>query len=371
MFDLDMQRLTEIDLEWRDIDQSYRLEPYNAPINLASERSKMLAAFEGGETYNPTFEYAVPPEFPIGRIHQFIHSLQPADSVLEGIYFSLAQQELMAIRTVLTHAPNEITGYTCLAHGIPDSELTALAQSILASDQKDTQGDADIEDLSADQVAAEMRVMLETLGLDDWTALTYSPMNAKMAVSQKDRQVKVRENASFSRSDLARLLVHEIGVHVLRAVNGSKQPLTIFSRGLPGYVATEEGLAVFSEEKAGVIAVNTMRKYAARVIAAGVALGHSFNDVFYSIATEVGPETAFDIAARAKRGFRGTAELGAHTKDIVYLMGYRNVSQHLKAHPEDYDILFTGKFGLHDLDVVKSLVGNGTLHHATLMPTHL
>ncbi len=371
MLDIDIQRLTKLDHEWREIEDSYRLEPYNAPINLTEEKYHMLAAFKRGDTYNPDFKYDNPPEFPVKHIHQFIHSLQPENSMMEEIYYLLAQNELLAIQAVLSHAPSIITGYTSLIYGLPDNGLMQLAQSILSTDQAEDRDDTDTERLSAEQAAQEMQSMLEVLRLNQWKALTFSPMSGKIAVSQKDQYVKIRKDSIFSRSDLRRLLVHEIGVHVIRAENGRKQPLSIFSHGLPGYLDTEEGLAVFSEEKAGVLESNTMRKYAARVIATSIALGNSFNDVFYGIVKEVGPETAFEITARVKRGFRDTSQIGAHTKDIVYLLGYRNVSQYLEKHPEDYDILFIGKFGLHDLNIVKSLTNSGTLHPASLMPSSI
>jgi uncharacterized protein (TIGR02421 family) len=367
---LNLERLVGLDREWKEIEDSYRLAPYTAPINLPQEKEAVLSAYSAGEPYNPCFEYKDPPEFPIQRIRQFMCSLRPEDSVIERMYYTNAENELLSMKSILTHSPSVITGQTCLNYGLPDKALVKAAKLILTSTPDHSL--YDIQDyFSTEDAAAEMQRMLDKLGLIGWNAQPFLPMSAKVSVNRQDKLVKIRKDSQFSKADLRRLLVHEIGVHVIRAENGNKQPLGIFSRGLPGYLDTEEGLAVYSEEKAGVIEIATMRKYAGRVIAAALALGQSFSDVFYSIVPDLGADIAFEIVARAKRGFLDTSQLGAHTKDIVYLKGYENVNQHLKEHPEDYALLFVGKIGLHDIDLVRDLLDKGIFGWPTLLPTTL
>lgn len=365
---LDLERLKDIDREWCEIEDSYRLTPYTAPINLVQEKEGMLSAFTAGRSYNPQFEYDTPPEFPVERIFRFLRMLRPEDSFLDGLYYRVAQYELLAIQAVYSHAPSDITGYTALLHGTPDNELLATARSILVNVPAKTADDNILVQLTADEAAENMQTALVALGLKEWSAQPFSPMSAKVSVNRKDKLIKIRENATFTQSDVRRLLIHEIGVHVIRAENGAMQPLGIFSRGLPGYLTTEEGLAVYSEERAGVIESNTLRKYAGRAVAAAVSLGHSFNDTFREIVTYLDPDTAFEIVARAKRGFTDTSQLGAHTKDLVYLKGYREVSSHLAKIPDDYNLLFVGKIGLRDLEITKWLIDSGFLHSAVLKP---
>lgn len=112
---------------------------------------------------------------------------------------------------------------------------------------------------------------------------------------------------------------------------------------------------VYSEANAGLLETNTLRKYAGRVMAADLALKYPFSDVFERLAPDLGPQTAFDITVRAKRGFTDTSQPGAHTKDIVYLQGFLAVQSHLQQYPEDYTLLFSGKFGLRHLPLVRAL----------------
>lgn len=371
MMELDIDRFQHIDNQWRQIEDSYRLDPYFAPTNLQQEKKAMLAAHAAGKSYNPYYEYDAPPNFPTQRIYEFIKTLRFENSALERFYYLAAQNELLAIEAVQTHSPNIITGHTSLIYGIPGNTLLEAARSILASTFNDSPANKDDQQISSEEAALEMGKMLKELGLRQWSARPFFPMNAKVDVSRLDNLIKIRENATFSQQEIRRLLVHEIGVHVFRGENGRRQPVGIFSRGLPGYLDTEEGLAVYSEEKAGVIEPVTMRKYAGRVIAAATALGNSFSDVFYSIVSDVGPDAAYEITARAKRGFRDTSQLGAHTKDIVYLKGYIEVSQYLSSHPGDYELLFAGKFGLREIELVRDLIEQNIFQRPTFIPSAL
>ncbi len=216
-----------------------------------------------------------------------------------------------------------------------------------------------------------MQSVLEKASIKDWKAIVLEPMNASMSVNRLDKQVKIRKGLTFSENDLKRLIVHEIGVHVLRYENGTQYPIRLFSNSFPNYTETEEGVAVYSESQAGLLQVGTLRKYAGRVIAAHLALSQPLSEVFQTIAADLGTEMAFDIVVRAKRGFTDTAQPGAHTKDIVYLRGYLAVQAYLTQHPDDYPLLFAGKFGLQHLPLVRSLLEEGIISPPKLLPSDL
>ena len=196
-------------------------------------------------------------------------------------------------------------------------------------------------------------------------------MNARVSVNRLDRQVRVRRGAQFCQSDLQRLLVHEIGVHVVRFENGRLQPIRLFSSTFPRYMAAEEGLAVYSELKSGLLQDSTFRVYAGRVLAAYLSMSLPFYQVFSQLAELFDPGESFEICARAKRGMIDTSLFGAHTKDIVYLAGFTEVSEHLQRNPNHYNLLFSGKFGLQHLDLVLEMQQSGELAAVKYLPTDL
>ncbi|OQY46730.1 MAG: hypothetical protein B6242_06855 [Anaerolineaceae bacterium 4572_78] len=361
-------RLQKIETEWESIEQSYLTDPYITPQNRAEEYQKVMESHKRGEPYNPQFVYLSPPEFPIHRIRRFMGSLDTTSSPIEDLYFEKARNELLILQCLLSHAPADITAMTCLIHGMPDAKLLKESKHILATIPTD---DADEpQTVSAETAASKMQKVLDAAGIEGWHAVVKEKMNAELSVKRLEKQVQIRKGIMLPERDLRRLIVHEIGVHVIRIVNGSRQPIKVF-QAMPGYMTTEEGIAVYSEYRADLLKNETLRKYAARVIAANLSLSQPFSQVFATIVKDVEPITAFEIAARAKRGFTDTAQPGSHVKDLVYFKGFLLIKDHLEKHPDDYPVLFTGKFALHHLPLVKSLLAEKRISMPSLLPDDL
>ena len=366
---LNLERLQSIGKEWEAIISSYRIPPYTAPLNLQEEREKTLNAHLEGKSYDPQFNYKNSPEFPVNRLQKFMSILRPDCFLLEKEYYELARNALLQIRSIQTHAPADITGASSLIYGLPDQTLLADAWHILKTRNKMVDP-TDEEMVSDEDTATYLRKIIEQIGLQEWQVKICDTMSASMAVYSLDKQIRIRRGSSFSMKDIHRLRVHEIGVHIFRYENARLQPLSIFKK-FPGYLTTEEGLAVFSEAKAGLLQDSTLRKYAARVIAVNMALNEPFSKIFQTITPYVGPDLAFNIISRVKRGFPDTSQPGAHTKDIIYLRGFRAVQAHLARRPDDYEVLLAGKFGLQHLSLIRKLMDEGLIVKPRWLPDKL
>ncbi len=180
------------------------------------------------------------------------------------MYYEKARNELLGIECVKQHEPQTITGLSCLIYGLPNQALVQQAQRIL-SEPTITGDNRQIDEVSAEAAAAALQSVLERVGLDRWRAVVYEPMLAKMAVHRLDKEVRILAGATFSLEGVRRLIIHEIGVHVLRYENGLRQPIKLFANGFTDYLETEEGLAVFCEAEAGLLEKTTVCKYAGRV----------------------------------------------------------------------------------------------------------
>lgn len=364
-----LEHLQEIEAKWEKIEHSYRLSPYNAPMNRTEEQQRVMKGYANGRIYNPQFIYTSPPEFPIREINAFIRELRPENHPIEQLYEEKAHNALLEIKAVKTHSPAVITRGTCLEYGLPDHSLLDEAHIIL-------EGATELEEptatspalISAEEAAIQMQDILERAEIHGWKAVAYAPMNADASVNRLDKELRLRQEAKFSSATLRRLLMHEIGVHILRYVNGDRQKIQLFKTGFPGYLATEEGLAVYWEEKAGLLETKTLRKYAGRVVAAHLALSNSFWDVFNALVPLLGADMAFNITVRAKRGFTDTSQPGTHTKDIVYLQGYLQIKKYLREDLDDLSLLFTGKIGLQHIPLVQSLIEKDWVHLPDLLP---
>lgn len=145
----------------------------------------------------------------------------------------------------------------------------------------------------------------------------------------------------FSQQEIERLAIHEVTVHAFRRFNGE---LVEAATGLPlknnwpSYLATEEGMASFIEIQSGYKDINTLRKYAARILAVDAAFnGESFNQIFdLLLSHKFDQSEAFDIVWRCFRR-------GGYLKDGEYWKGLHQIQQIHETTPERIKRLFAGK----------------------------
>lgn len=169
------------------------------------------------------------------------------------------------------------------------------------------------------------------------------------------RVLYINKNRKFSDDDLKRLIVHEIGTHIARAENGKKQKYAIFSYGLPNYLETEEGLAVYNEKINNLLTNTNLKHYAGRVIAVDLALENSFSITYNELLQYFNKEFAWNLALRAKRGLIDTGKKGGFTKDYVYLKGYYMIKDFVEKGGNVKD-LYVGKIGIEHLPIIKELL---------------
>jgi len=178
--------------------------------------------------------------------------------------------------------------------------------------------------------------------------------------------LNISEQYRLSRRRAKALIQHEIGTHVVTYYNGRKQPLNIFSLGVPGYEELQEGLAVLSEYIVGGLSNSRLRIIAARVIAVQhMLLGNSFIDTFTLLVDQYRfqPETSFQITMRVYRG-------GGLTKDALYLKGIMNVLEYVREGQNVY-LLLMGKIRNDYLPIIKDLLQREVLVPPALTPRYL
>jgi len=202
-------------------------------------------------------------------------------------------------------------------------------------------------DVSSQRMIAALKGALLERGFDDWEVLADSVMSARVLVDSAKRLVKVRPRARFRQRDLTRLIVHEIDVHATRAHNGRQQALYCFSTGLPGALATEEGLAMVAEEVAGVSSPGVLQRQQHVVWAVDRARQVGFRQLFEELRARAGQGLAWGICLRVKRGLARPGAPGVYAKDTVYLAGRMKVRAWLDE-GNDVSHLYVGKVGVDD-----------------------
>jgi uncharacterized protein (TIGR02421 family) len=176
----------------------------------------------------------------------------------------------------------------------------------------------------------------------------------------------IPEAATIRADRVEPLLHHEVGTHVVTYQNGTRQPLTLLTIGLPGYDETQEGLAVLAEYLSGGLDPRRLRVLAARVVAIAEMLdGAGFLDIFESLRAEhrIPTRTAWSITIRVVVG-------GGSVKDAIYLRGISRLLEAL-AEGSSLDVLFVGKLALDHIPVIQDLLDREVLNPPWVRPRWL
>lgn len=149
-----------------------------------------------------------------------------------------ARRRLLRLQAVLNSERGlDVRDYSREVYGPPSERLQLAARRLLAGLQTEPG-----QEVSRESTRGVLIRVLQQYGLSDWS--------------------------------VKRLAVHEV-----RSFNGTRQPLSPFESGWPGYETTKESLAVYAELHTGLLSPQAMLNYDARVLAvASLDRGRTFRD---------------------------------------------------------------------------------------------
>jgi len=332
------------------VDREVKLLSHLNPINLEEEKEKF---FEANCNYNPQFKY---------RKLSFIPDVEEArldnldfDDSARGILYAKKRLEIEKKIDLLKARGNsdDFTKISKALYGEPVDFMLRYAKRLLKQNKLQVQTQ---KQLSTDEVLIKIEEFLAKYKLN-WTVEIKEGMVANISVTKKSK-IFVRAGVTFSEEKLKSTLVHEIDTHVLTAYNGSKQDYKLLSQGMANYLKTQEGLAIYNQVS---LSKNRFAEelYFSSInyIATDFALRNGFKELYeYFIDSGYPEDRAFRTSVHIKRGLTDTSEKGAFTKSIVYLGGYKEISDYVE-NRGDLKKLYIGKIALEDLQLVDQLQG--------------
>lgn len=303
-----------------------------ARMLLASERGDMRAFRKYSE-----FIYGNPDErtfgYTIEKIREDVR--RKAERSEDPELRSLAE-ELLATLPKLTEDSMDPTPAQKVfekARNLTKDEFDTLL-SIPVHDSRD--GNMDTE-----EIRGLFDEALRTIHADGWSTIV-NPSKMSISVNHERKTVNVPKGREMTVAALRRLILHEIGTHTERRLNGERSKLMLLGLGLDRNERAEEGIATMREQTFG----NAVSEPSGRIGYLGIGLtqgildGHprNFREVYEilkrynkisALASGKTPEEAEKQSSNsawttAVRTFRGTdcATKGAcFTKDIVYRDG--------------------------------------------------
>lgn len=322
------------------------------PTNLSAEKERFFTR----KNYNPQFTYE-PYKTNLEIIKRELKSLKTDNSIMgklldEKRHYFLSMLSLLAYR-----GHGRFTEYSQRVYGTTDTHLVTKAKQLVNFTTHPEE-----KTLTTHDVIKKLTYALVKSGVH-WS-VKEKEMVAYAAVSPSKKVLLVKKNTLFSEKFLKRLIVHEIGTHIIRAENGLQQPYKLFFYGLPGYLTTEEGLCVVNEQLNDCLNNLTLKNYAGRVLAIQHAFHGSFRQTYHYLQRYFSDETAWKLTVRAKRGLGDTSAAGAFTKDSVYLRGYLQVKDYWYRH-RDLSPLYYGRISLDHIPLLPKIKG---LKHPMYLP---
>jgi hypothetical protein len=319
------------------------------PTNLKEEKKK----FFNSDTYEPYFEYRVVKNNnnEILRRLAGLKRISDVDPRISDFYIQLIEDKKLVSNLMHSAGNNAlVTELSLRKYKAPSAKLFRNSARVLRGklDKYDVKINKKLdrgEKLNYEQIEKVFDVTFDMLGLEGWEIAPSKNISKNaIKIGIKGKKVYVDPNIERSEFKIKKLLVHEIGTHVLRSYNGFETGFPAFGNAnISSYLDIEEGLATWNEESMGYLTDKWLKIKAGMVW--GIYLGEqlSFRHLYNVLSGNFLKYTSWDIAYRIKRGLGDTSYPGIYAKDIVYFRGFRKVKRILEKDPTMYEKFYAGK----------------------------
>ncbi len=353
-------------MDFKEIDSilmKHSVVRYNFRILNPINREEEFARFLKDTTYNPQFIYH---EYDAIQAIKELEQLVISNDTPLGKVFDDVRNSLLIEAKALAHIGTSTYNTVGLFSPVPQNVLEK-AQEILEVPLEDDDDEGEEETISSQELGQIMLEQLAKYDCHEWKVAFNEHAAARASVSAAQKKVTIKSNEYFSPTAVKKLLVHEISTHVLRAKNGEAQEYGIFTIGIPGYLATEEGLAGYNERSQGIEKESTLRYYALSTLITHLCSQQSFVKVYHQVRKYFNEDwDCFRAVARPKRGLGDTSQPGGYLKDHCYLEGLMLIEEFVDQ-GGDIKELYAAKIGISHL----SLVRDGILKPANILPEFL
>ncbi len=341
------------------------------PTNLDIEKKKFFES----DTYEPQFTYRLIKNNnkEVFKKLASLKEIVDVDPRISEFYIELIQSKKDSSDLMHSVGNNElVTDISYKKYSKPSSMLFRNSARVLRgkvdayrlANMKKVRSD---EMLNYDEIAEVFNGVFKELGLDDWSvnkSINIAKNGAKVGI--KNKEILLDPNIVRSKFKLRKTVVHEVGTHVLRSINGANSGFEALSKAnLPSYLDVEEGLATWNESNMDLLTLRWLKEKAALVWSIYIGEDLTFRELYNSVLGVLPKKSAFDVVYRVKRGLGDTSYPGIYAKDIVYFRGFRKVSRMLEKDITLYEKLYAGKIDFKQCEWVDT----GLIPRAQIVPS--
>ncbi len=221
--------------------------------------------------------------------------------------------------------------------------------------------------LNRDQIQAACDQALAVIKADGWKTVLEQGSRITVMVNPEEKTISLPTavNLTQEAKDMAKFLIHEIGIHVGRKFNGKRSKLSLLGVGMDRFIVGEEGVTYDMEASLDqkVDPFDVDMKY---ILAIGLAQGidghkRDFRGVFDILkkqwtlrevasgkalpeAEKSATETAYNTCVRIFRGTDCKTPGVCYPKDMVYREGTLGVWQVIRENPQEMHRFTVGKY---------------------------
>ncbi|MBW7954386.1 DUF1704 domain-containing protein [Candidatus Gracilibacteria bacterium] len=339
-------QLLKIDKEIMSVDKKLNILKIITPKNILSERLKFI---ESKGTYIPQLEYN-PISIDLSEFFKKIEKIEIPDIPLSNIYKRKKEEIFNKIGFISSFEKQDIEGlnkYNKLLYGTITNPGLDYSLDILKTRDKIKK---EKEFLTIDNIKHEINKYNHIYNMN----LGVIEKETGSRFSIKGNNLFVRQTSQVGKNEIRSVIAHEVETHYLRKLNGEKLKYEIFKSGTGNYLQTEEGLAIYNQNR---FIKNTYSKYytsAERYYLIDFALNHNYNffvkellDYYNNDYRVVG-----NYLIRLKRGLKNTSKKYVFLKDIIYINGLLEINNFV-FNSGNLKELYFGKIGLEDLEEIK------------------
>lgn len=315
------------------------------PLNLKEEINK----FKKDHTYNPQFLYENITETTIPLLDK-LANIKTDDSPLGSIFKAKIEELNTLIHTINHLGANDFDQLSSRLYPHPTQKEVAIAELLNQNKIKFKAG----KNIYSDKKVAKIFTdFLKKSGLSNWKVQIKEKMIGNCSVN-KSNTIFIKKGSKFHETRVKKLIAHEIETHIFTAENGKKQPYKIFQFGTKNYLETQEGLAIYNQEKT--LGYDENHYFAAiNLITCDIALRHSFAESVSKLG-EIGikPSKAINFTLKTKRGVGDTSKPGGFAKQAIYTRGALKINKFVEQGGKLSD-LYIGKIDLDELETCKKI----------------
>ncbi|HAL50378.1 TPA: hypothetical protein DDY56_03560 [Candidatus Uhrbacteria bacterium] len=343
------------------------------PNNLEEQKQEFLRTHK-----NPVFLYSKAQEFDaVGYLKEIKEcradlELINSDDWIRDIYLAKLDElkaRALFIKAMQDNNDEKVSELAKNIFGAQSDDQSKLEQELNDMLATNSKLHAHAKKINAEIFSKMVRAVLDAYGMQKWKIKLSEGSAMKLTRGRKSKSLAVHipKNFSASRARAQRILVHEIEVHALRTHNAKQSPLEILQVGLDHYSQTEEGLALYYQQKIGTAKTPAFWESYACALSMDMSFSEMFNTLIYArtkVDKYVGhdkldkerEEKIWNLCVRAYRGISNPNKPGLGTcKDHIYRTGLDLINQLDMNNKQTQKLLFAGNIGVQHLSKLNEL----------------